>query len=155
MNWIGVPYIISIAETASKKFGPLICSMKFLFAKVFLYFYKPTIRPPSEYCFHVWAGAPSCYLELIDKLKNRICRVVGLSLAACRESWGHCLNVVSLSLLSRYYFGRCSSGLAQLIPLPYSCGRSIRYSDRLHDFFRQYFEILQRFLCKQFLSLCS
>ena len=33
-----------------------------------------------------------------------------------------------------YYFGRCSSELAQLIPLPFSRGRSIRYSDRLHAF---------------------
>ena len=32
------------------------------------------------------------------------------------------------------YFGRCSSELAQLVPLPFSRGRSTRYSDRLHDF---------------------
>ena len=32
------------------------------------------------------------------------------------------------------YFGRCSSELAELVPLPYSRGRSIGYSDRLHDF---------------------
>ena len=47
----------------------------------------------------------------------------------------HLRNVASLSLSYRYYFGRCSSELAQLIPLPYSSqGRSVRYSDRLHDF---------------------
>ena len=34
----------------------------------------------------------------------------------------------------RYYFGRCLSELAQLVPLPYSLGRSSCYSDRLHDF---------------------
>ena len=28
----------------------------------------------------------------------------------------------------------CSSELVQLFPLPYSRGRSARYSDRLHDF---------------------
>ena len=33
-----------------------------------------------------------------------------------------------------YYFGRCSSELAQLVPLPFSRGRSTRYSDTLHDF---------------------
>ena len=43
-------------------------------------------------------------------------------------------NVANLSLLYRYYFGRCSSKLAQLVPLPFSRGRSTRYSDRLHDF---------------------
>ena len=46
----------------------------------------------------------------------------------------HRRNVASLSLFYRYHFGRCSSELAQLVPLPYSRGRSTRYSDRLHDF---------------------
>ena len=31
----------------------------------------------------------------------------------------------------KYYFGRCSSELAQLVALPYSWRRSTRYSDRL------------------------
>ena len=44
------------------------------------------------------------------------------------------LNVASLSLFYRYYFGRCSSELAQLFPLPFSRGRSSRYSDRLYGF---------------------
>ena len=46
----------------------------------------------------------------------------------------HCQNVASLSLFYRYYFGRCSSELAQLVPLPFSRGRSARYSETLHDF---------------------
>ena len=101
---------------------------------VALYLYKSTIRPCMEYCCHVWAGAPSCYLELLDKLQKRICRTVGPSLAASLEPLAHRQNVASLSLFYRYYFGRCSSELAQLVPLPYSRGRSTRYSDRLHDF---------------------
>ena len=87
-----------------------------------------------EYCCHVWAGAPSCYLELLDKLQKQICRTVGSSLAASLEPLAHRRNVVSLSLFYRYYFGRCSSELVQLVPFPYSRGRSTRYSDRLHDF---------------------
>ena len=43
-------------------------------------------------------------------------------------------NLASISLSYRYYFGRCSSELAQLMPLPFSRGRSAHYSDRLHDF---------------------
>ena len=50
------------------------------------------------------------------------------------EPLAHRRNVASLSLFYRYYFGRCLSELAQLVPLPYSRGRSTRYSDRLHDF---------------------
>ena len=70
-------YIISIAKTASKKIGALIHSMKFLFPEVGLYLCKSTIRPCMGYCYHVWAGASSCYLELIDKLQKQICRTVG------------------------------------------------------------------------------
>ena len=87
-----------------------------------------------EYCCHVWAGAPSCYFELLDKLQKRICTTVGPSLAASLEPLAHRRNVAILSLFYRYYFGRCSSELAQLVPLPFSRGRSTRYSDRLHDF---------------------
>ena len=62
-----------LLKTASKKIGALIYSMKFVSPEVALYFYKSTIQPCMEYCCHVWAGAPSCYLELLDKLQKRIC----------------------------------------------------------------------------------
>ena len=51
-----------------------------------------------KYCCHVWAGAPSCYLELLDKLQKQICRTVGPSLAAFLEPLAHRRNVASLSL---------------------------------------------------------
>ena len=92
------------------------------------------MQPCIEYCCHIWAGAPSCYLESLEKLQKQIRRTVGTSLAASLEPLAHCRNVASLSLSYRYYFGRCSSELAQLVPLPYSRGRSTHYSDRLHDF---------------------
>ena len=75
-------YIVSIAKTASKKIGALICSMKFPSPGIALYVYKSTIQPCMKYCYHAWAGAPSCYLELLDKLQKRICRTVALSLDA-------------------------------------------------------------------------
>ena len=43
MDWGS--YIMSIAETASKKMGALICSMNFLSPEVALYLYKCTIHP--------------------------------------------------------------------------------------------------------------
>ena len=95
-------YIISIAKTASKKIGALIRSIKFLSPEVVLNLYKSTIRPSIEYCCHVWAGARSCYLELLDKLQKRICRTVGPLLAACLEPLAHHRNVASLSLFYRY-----------------------------------------------------
>ena len=87
-----------------------------------------------EYCYLVWAGAPSCYVELLEKLQKRICRTVGPSVAASLEPLAHNRNVASLSLFYWYYFGRCSSELAQLVPLPFSWGRYTLYSDGLHDF---------------------
>ena len=56
------------------------------------------------------------------------------SLAASLEPLAHGRNLASLSLFYRYYFGRCSSELAQLVPLPFSRRRSTAYTDRLHDF---------------------
>ena len=127
-------YIVCIAKIASKKIGALIRSMKFLSPKAALYLYNSTIWPCMECCCHVWAGAPSCYLELLEKLQKWICRTVGPSLAASLEPSAHCQNVASLSLFYRYYSDICSSELAQLVPLPYFRRRSTRYSDRLHDF---------------------
>ena len=39
---------------------------------------------------HVWAGAPSCYWELLDKLQKQICWTVGPSLAASLGPLAHC-----------------------------------------------------------------
>ena len=127
-------YIISIAKTFPKKIRALIRSMKFLSPVVALYLYKSTISPCMKYCCHVWSGSPSCYLELLDKLRKRMYKTVGPSLAASLEPLTHHGNVASLSLFYRYCFGRCSSELAQLVPLPFSRGKSTHYSDRLHDF---------------------
>ena len=68
LNWDS--YIISIIKTASKKIGALVSSMKFLSAEVALYLPKSTIQTCMEYCCHVWAGAPSYYLELLINHKK-------------------------------------------------------------------------------------
>ena len=108
--------------------------MKFLSPEVALFLYKSAIRSCVEYCCYVWAGAPSCYLELLDKLHKEICRTVDPSPAVSLEPLAHRQNVAILSLFCRHYLSRCSSKLAELAPLPYSRGRSTRHSDRLHDF---------------------
>ena len=69
--------------------------MKFASLEVALYLYKSTIRSCMEYCFHVWAGASRCYLELLDKLRKRICNTVGSSLAVSLESLPHHRNVAN------------------------------------------------------------
>ena len=63
-------YITSIAKTISKKIGALIHSVKFLSLEFALCLYKSTKRSCMEYRCHVWAVAPSCYLELFEKLQK-------------------------------------------------------------------------------------
>ena len=86
-----------------------------------------------EYC-DVWDGTPSCYLELLGKIQKQIYRNVGPSLAVSVEPLAHCQNVASLSLFYSYYFGRCLSELAQLVPLSCSRWRSSHCLDGLYDF---------------------
>ena len=99
-----------------------------------LYLYKSTISPCMEYYCDVWAGAPSCYLELLDKIQKWICSIVGRSLAASLEPFVYCRDVARSSLFYRCYFCRRSSELAQPVPLPFFSGRSTRYSYRMHIF---------------------
>ena len=110
-------YIISIAKTASKKIGALIRSMKFLSPEVALYLYKSTIRPCMEYCCHIWAGAPSCYLDLLDKLQKRICWIVGPSLAASLEPLAHHQNVACFlqNWLNWFHFLFIKGGLLVIL----------------------------------------
>ena len=61
-----------------------------------LYFNKSTIFSCLEYCY--WAGAPSCYLELLDKLQKQRCKTVCPSLGASLQPLSYCWNVASLSL---------------------------------------------------------
>ena len=127
-------YFICIAKTTFKNIGSLIPFLRCLSSEVALYPYKSTILPCIEYYCRIWAGVPSCYLELLDKLHKRVCKTVGPSLADSLEPLTHHQNVASLSLFNKYYFGRCISELAQLVPIDFSRRMSSRYSDRLHDF---------------------
>ena len=56
-----------------------------------------------EYCCHVWADTPSCYMEFLDKLRKQICRTLGPSLAVSLEPLARQQNVANLSLFCKYY----------------------------------------------------
>ena len=100
--------IISVAKTASKEIGALICLMPFLSPEAALYLFKSIIQP----CMNTIH--PSLAVSLEPLANNR--------------------NVASLSLFYRYHFGQCSSELTQQVPPPYSRGGSTRFSDRLNSF---------------------
>ena len=69
--------------------------MKFLSPEVTLYLHKFTIRPCMEYCCHIWDGAPSWYMGVLDKLQKWKCSTVGPSLAVSREPLARHRNVAS------------------------------------------------------------
>ena len=133
LNWIGVLILPLLLKLPPRKLEPWLILWSFFLLRL-LCLYQSTIWQFMEYWCQVWAGAPSCCLELLDKLQKQICRIVGPSLASSLEPLAHRWNVASLSLFYRYYFGRSSSELTQLVPLSYSPGRSTHHSDKLHDF---------------------
>ena len=91
-------HIGSIAKTVSKKIRSQIYSMKFLFPDVAPYLYKSSIRPCMEHWSHAQAVAPSCCLNMLDKLNAWVRRIVGPSLATSFVSLNHRRNLVRLSL---------------------------------------------------------
>ena len=114
-------HIISTAEIASKKIGALICSMKFLSLEVALYLCI-SINLPYNHAWNAvvmsWllAATRNCWISY----KNGYAGLLVLYLQPVLNLWLIVEMQPSLSLFYRYYFGRCSSELAELVPLPYS-----------------------------------
>ena len=52
-----------------------------------------------EYYCYVWAGAPSCYLEMLHKLQKWIWRTVGPSCATSLEPLADQRNVTTVGLI--------------------------------------------------------
>ena len=88
-------YIISYAKTDLKKIRGLSRSRKFFSSEVVLYLYESTILLNMQYCCHILAGAPSCYLKMLDQIQKEIYRTIGPSLGASLESLAHHQDVGS------------------------------------------------------------
>ena len=97
LNWIWALTFSLLLKLPPRKLQPL-----FILWSLFLLRLPVSINLPynhyMEYCCKIRAGAPSCYLELLDKLQKPICRNVGPSLAASLAPLAHHQNVASLSL---------------------------------------------------------
>ena len=94
-------YNIFNAKTAFRKIGAMFRSMKYLYPEVAVFLYKSTMWPCMDYCCHVQAGAPSCFLEMLDKLQKQVCRTVGPSPPTPLKSFSHPQNVTNVSLSFR------------------------------------------------------
>ena len=91
----------------------LFYEVPFSWAEVVCYLYKSAMLSCMVYCCHVWAGAPSCYFEILVKPQKRVCRTVDPTLATSLEPLAHHCNSASFSLLYRYYFSRFPSELGE------------------------------------------
>ena len=90
--------IISIAKTTSKKIEALILSLKFLSPKFSVYVYKSTTRPFLKYFCHFMMCLSSYYVNMLDKVQNRISKTVGPLLSTSLEPLAHRRNKGSSSL---------------------------------------------------------
>ena len=63
-------YIEYIAKAATRKVGSLYRAKNFLTPITILHLYKATIRPCMEYCCHLWSGAPSTLLRMLDEIQK-------------------------------------------------------------------------------------
>ena len=123
------PYIQPIAKAASRKVGSFFTAQHFLTPEFILYLYKSTIRPCMEYCSHIGGGAPRFHgLDLLDRVQRQVVSLVGSGLSSDLQASSHRWDIASISLFYKYYYGKCSSELADLIPLiqliPLCAGRN-------------------------------
>ena len=135
LNWIGALTLSLLLKRPPRKLEPWFVLWSFFLLRLLCI----SINLPYD---HVWNTVVMSGLVLLVatwncwiSYRNGYIGLLVLHLLPLLNPWETASrNVASLSLFYRYYFGRCSSELAQLVPIPYSRGRSIRYSDRLHDF---------------------
>ena len=116
-------YIISLLlKVSPRNLEPWFILWSFFFLRLPYVSIKLHHTPMYGILLSCLSWCSCCYLESLDKLQKRICKTVGLSLAASLEPLAHCRSVAKLSLFYRYYSSRSSSEPAVLVQLPYFLG---------------------------------
>ena len=130
-NWIGAVTLFLLLKLSSWKLVPSLVLWSFFFMRLLC----RSINLPYD---HEWNTVVMSGLVLLVATRNYWIgyrnRYAELLVLHLLPLWNPCsLSKCSqLCLFYRYCFGRCSTELAQLVPLPYYWRRSTRYSDRLH-----------------------
>ena len=89
LNWIGALTLSLLLKLPPRKLEPWFILWSFLLPRLLCI--SINLLYGQAWNTVVMSGCcPSCYLELLDKLQNRICRTVGPSLAASLESLSKC-----------------------------------------------------------------
>ena len=129
MDW--KPYIQFIGCFKESEFP--FWAQRFLTPESILYLYKSTIQPCMEYCSHIWGGAPRSHgLYLLDRVQKRAVSLVGSGHSSDLQAMSHRRDVASLSLFYKYYYRKCSSELADLVPPKRVTVRSTRFSVQMY-----------------------
>ena len=89
---------------------------------------------------HVWSSVPifgggtprSHGLGLLDRVQKRVVSIVASGLSSDLQALSHRRDAASLSLFYKYYHGKCSSALADLVPPRRVTVRSTRFSEQMH-----------------------
>ena len=89
--------------------------------------------PMCGYFCNVWAGTPSCHLELLGKLQKQIYRT-GPSFVASHEPLAHCQNLASFKSCIGIPLVDVLQNCLNWFHFLFFRGRPTHYSDRLYDF---------------------
>ena len=103
-----------------------------------------------EYCCHIWAGASQQALSCLDIVQSRLRYLVGDSLFLSLQPLSHRRNVASLSLLYRYYNGKCSNELQEIVPPRKTFVRNTRFASNAHPHFLEVESSHQNFHMQSF-----
>jgi reverse transcriptase-like protein len=133
LNWH--KHIVSIATAASQKLGFLFRAKKYFSPSHLYTLYVSQIRPPLEYCSHIWGMASPTTLSILDSIQRRAVRLINdPSLTERLPSLAHRRPVGDLSLFYRYFHGFCSEELSSIIPPLTVPNRETRGAARMHPY---------------------
>ena len=93
LNNIGALTLPPLLKLSPRKVGRWCALWSFFLMR--LLFVSINLPYGLEYCCHVWAGAPICFLGFLNKAQKRIWRTVGLSPAASLEPLAHRRNKIA------------------------------------------------------------
>ncbi|KAL3271560.1 hypothetical protein HHI36_022035 [Cryptolaemus montrouzieri] len=105
-------HVSAIAKSASAKLSFLFSAKRYFTSSQLLLLYKAQSRPALEYCSHVRGSASKNSLRMLDSLQKRAVRFIDHP-EVTRDLRR---QVADLSLFYRYFHGRCSKELKELVP---------------------------------------
>lgn len=120
-------HIRSVALGASKRLGFLRRCSRYLSSQNRILIYKAFIRPLLEFNSHLWAGAPSTSLKLVDRIQKRAIRILNCNPNEL-HSLEHRRSVSCLTLFYRYFHGHCSSEIFSIMPARANLAARLRSS---------------------------